>query len=75
MSDELFEKDESEDEDVEAHKTRLYAWATTSSEGDDDVEAHKKKLWPPTTRPPTTTTPTMSRPTAGRPLGLRFLCR
>jgi hypothetical protein len=58
MSDELFEKDESEDEDVEAHKTRvrmgndepeaedveahLKVRAATDDDS-DDVEAHRKQ--------------------------------
>jgi hypothetical protein len=43
MSDELFEKDESEDEDVEAHKTRARATRMGNDEPEaEDVEAHLK---------------------------------
>jgi hypothetical protein len=42
MSDELFEKDESEDEDVEGHKTRSQHTRMGSDEPEaEDVEAHK----------------------------------
>lgn len=43
MSDELFEKDELEDEDVEAHKTRARSTRMGSDEpeGAEDVEAHR----------------------------------
>jgi hypothetical protein len=43
MSDELFEKDELEDEDVEAHKTRARVrLGSDEPEGAEDVEAHLK---------------------------------
>jgi hypothetical protein len=43
MSDELFEKDESEDEDVEGHKTRAQHTRMGSDEPEaEDVEAHLK---------------------------------
>jgi hypothetical protein len=43
MSDELFEKDEREDEDVEGHKTRAQHTRMGSDEPEaEDVEAHLK---------------------------------
>lgn len=42
MSDELFEKDELEDEDVEGHRARARVkMGSDDPEGGEDVEAHR----------------------------------